>query len=39
MFAKDDPLVEEVTKSWKTIFAKDEISEMDYFENFKNIDE
>jgi hypothetical protein len=35
MFSEDDPLVEEATKSWKTIFVKDEIYEMDYSENFK----
>jgi hypothetical protein len=35
MFPEDDPQVEEVAKSWKTIFVKDEINEMDYSENFK----
>lgn len=34
MFSEDDPQVEEATKSWKTIFAKDEIYAMDDTENF-----
>jgi len=35
MFPENDPQVEEVTRSWKTIFVQDEITEMDYSASFK----